>query len=375
MRTLHKVDLLIPLLERGGVETVFVSIANELAERGHRVRALTFDPHGRKAGDLRGVEIVALGDNACARTKAVVQLARALRRPEAASVLLSGMFSWNVTALVARLLSRSRCRIVISDHNHLLPRVRAGDKKATVIRTIMRFAYPLADRVVAVSDGVAEETASLGSRVAKRLVTIPNPVVDTLLQDKIAGTEQHPWLDDPDTRVVVALSRLVPVKNYALLLDAFARADGLAGRAKLVIIGDGPEKGRLQDQARSLGLEARVDLVGARDNPLPLLKKADLFVHSSDREGFGLVIVEALAAGVPVIATDCRSGPADILDNGRYGDLVPVGDADSLAAAIDRALLNPRKVNVEALDRYRIERIVDAYEGVLFNRSPATAGD
>src|SRR6056297_1519610 len=148
----HDVDVLIPLLGRGGVETVFVSIANGLAERGHRVRALTFDPHGSKADDLKGVEIVAMGNNAYARTKALIQLARALRRPDAASVMLSGMFSWNVTALAARLLSRSRCRIVTSDHNHLLPRVRAGDKRAAIIRTIMRIAYPLADAVVAVSD-------------------------------------------------------------------------------------------------------------------------------------------------------------------------------------------------------------------------------
>lgn len=375
MSSLHEVDLLIPLLGRGGVETVFVSIANGLAERGHRVRVLTFDPHGPKAEDLGGVEIVALGDDAYARTTALVKLARAMRRPEAAPVMLSGMFSWNVTALGARLLSRSRCRIVISDHNHLLPRVHAGDRRAAIVRTIMRITYPLADAIVAVSEGVAQETASLGPRVAKRLVTIHNPVVDRLLRDKMAGTESHPWLDDPDTRVVVALSRLVPVKNYALLLDAFAKADGLGGRAKLVIIGEGPEKGRLQDRARSLGIAARVDLVGARDNPLPLLKKADLFVHPSDREGFGLVIVEALAAGVPVVATDCRSGPADILDNGRYGVLVPVGDSDALAAAIDRALLNPQKVNIEALDRFRVERIVDAYERVLFIRPPGGASN
>jgi glycosyltransferase involved in cell wall biosynthesis len=192
-------------------------------------------------------------------------------------------------------------------------------------------------------------------------------VVDRLLIEKISGSEPHPWLDDPDTRVVAALSRLVPVKNYGLLLEAFALADALAGTAKLVIIGDGPEREPLRAQAHSLGLVDRVDFVGARDNPMPLLKKADLFVHSSDREGFGLVIVEALAAGVPVVATDCRSGPSDILAGGAYGDLVPVGDAVSLAAAIDRALANPQPVKAEAIDRYRIETIVDEYERILFH--------
>lgn len=370
MSTRQAVDVLIPILDRGGVETVLVSIANGLAERGYRVRALTFDPEGAKVKDLVNVEILSLGNDAYARATALLQLARAMRRPDAAPVMLSAMFSWNVTALIARSLSRSRCRVVVSDHNHLLPRVLAGDRRAALVRRIMQLMYPFADAIVAVSDGVAEETATLGPRVAERLVTIHNPVVDQLLEAKIAGTEQHPWLDDPNTKVVVALSRLVPVKNYALLLDAFAKADGLNGTAKLVIIGDGPEKGRLADRARALGLDARVDLVGARANPMALLKKADLFVHSSDREGFGLVIVEALAAGVPVVATNCRSGPAEILGNGRYGELVPVGDSDSLAAAIDCALSNPPMVDVEALDRFRIERIVDSYERVLFARQP-----
>lgn len=369
MVTPHQVDLLIPTFARGGAQTVFVSIANGLAQRGHRVRALTFDPGGPKAEELRGVELVALGDNPYARATALLRLARALRRPEAAPVVLSGMFSWNLTLLGARILARAHCRVVISDHNHLLPRIRAGDRRAALVRAMMRIAYPWADTIVAVSDGVANETMTLGRRVAERLVTIHNPVVDRLLAEKIACSEPHPWLDDPDTPVVAALSRLVPVKNYALLLEAFARADGLARTAKLVIIGDGPERAMLEARAHSLGLGSRVDFVGARDNPMPLLKKADLFVHPSDREGFGLVIVEALAAGVPVVATNCASGPSDILGNGAYGDLVPVGDAGSLAAAIDRALANPKPVLAEAIDPYRIERIVDAYEQILFHQT------
>lgn len=366
MTASRQADILIPVFFRGGAQTVFISIANGLAERGHRVRALTFDANGPKVGELRGVELVALGKNPYARIGNVLRLARWLRSADAAPVVLGGMFSWNVKLLIARVLSRAQRRVVISDHNHLLPRVQAGDRRAAFVRTMMRFAYSWADAIVAVSDGVAEETRALGPRVAERVVTIHNPVVDGLLIEKIGGSESHAWLDDPEIPVVAAMSRLVPVKNYALLLDAFARADGLGGKARLVIIGDGPEKEALECQASSLGLEGRVDFVGARDNPMPLLKKADLFVHPSNREGFGLVIVEALAAGVPVVATDCRSGPADILGGGAYGDLVPVGDLAALTAAIDRALTNPRPVKSEAIEEYRIERIVDAYERVLF---------
>ena len=365
--TERRVDVVMPTFGAGGVQSVFVSIANGLADRGVQVRVLTFDPSGPKAAELRGVELVALAPSLPSRPVALARLVRALRRPDAAPVVVTGMFSWNVTVLVARLLSGRRPRVVISDHNPLLPRIRSGDRRAAIVRVLMRGAYPLADTIVAVSDGVREETASLGRRVAPKVVTIHNPVVDRLLAAKIAGTEAHPWLDGPDTPVVAALSRLVPVKNYAMLLDAFAMADGLGGTAKLVIIGDGPERAALEAQARSLGIAERVDLVGARDNPMPLLKKADLFVHTSDREGFGLVIVEALAAGVPVIATDCESGPADILADGRYGDLVPVGDREALAAAIDRSLTAPKPVDPEALDRYRIERIIDDYERVLFD--------
>jgi len=135
----------------------------------------------------------------------------------------------------------------------------------------------------------------------------------------------------------LSIGRLTKAKNYSTLIEAFAKVRQQRD-VRLAILGNGEERPSLEGLVRRLGLENDVWLPGFVDPPYPYLARASVFVQSSIWEGFPTVIVEALAFGVPVVSTDCPSGPREILENGRFGELVPVGDVEALADAIRRAL-------------------------------------
>jgi glycosyltransferase involved in cell wall biosynthesis len=158
----------------------------------------------------------------------------------------------------------------------------------------------------------------------------------------------------------------VPQKDFTTLLDAVAQA-GRSTRLQLVILGEGPERSRLEDHAVSLGIAERVQFPGFLANPYPVLARARVFVSSSRFEGFGIAIVEAMTLRVPVVATDCRSGPAEILGHGSFGRLVPVGDSAALAAAIGAALADPGPVAEAARSatEYDVARVADRYLALL----------
>lgn len=200
--------------------------------------------------------------------------------------------------------------------------------------------------------------------------------------DALARQEpNHPWLRVGRPGVVLAAGRLAPEKDFATLLRAFARV-----RAKrplrLVILGEGRERPRLTPLAEALGVNADVAMPGTVANPFAFMRRASAFVLSSRHEGLGNVLIEALACGCPVASTDCAAGPAEILDHGRFGPLVPVGDDAALAAAIEGLLDRPpdrsrlrdrgRAFAVDAAaDAYR-DLLIDVLERQIRGRRPAS---
>jgi glycosyltransferase involved in cell wall biosynthesis len=204
---------------------------------------------------------------------------------------------------------------------------------------------------------------------------IPCPVPIAAVRQAAAEPSTETWLAAKDRPVYVAVARLSPEKDLATLLDAFALLRQQR-RARLVVLGEGGERGALERRAHRLGIADDVRLPGWLDNPYPLMQRADAVVVSSRREGFCRVLVEGLALGVPVISTDCPCGPREILDGGRLGTLVPVGDADALARAMHDVAAERAPMPVvgdDELAAYDVEAVTDQFAALFEELVPSAS--
>lgn len=284
-----------------------------------------------------GVRVVDLGAPRVRR--AIPKLARYLAR-ERPDGLLGVLDYANVAAVLARTLSRAQPRTVVSEHGALTHTLEASSRAlATTMLPLLRRTYRSADRVVCVSHGAAQDVIDLLGLDPDRVEVIYNPIdVESIVADSLADPVDVNRR--PGAAIVVAAGRLTPAKDYPTLLRAFAlvrrRRD-----VQLIILGDGAELDDLRELAAELDVRADVRFAGFVERPHSWIAQADVFALSSVREGFARVIVEALAVGTPVVATDCPYGPREILEDGRYGQLVPVRDVVALADAIERAIDGP----------------------------------
>ncbi|MDX3895629.1 glycosyltransferase [Pusillimonas sp.] len=355
-----RIALFIPSLHGGGAERVMVSLANGLAARGLDVDLVLAREAGVYLADVsRQVRIVGLGGG---RTlEALWPLARYLR-VERPATLVSAMNYVNVIAYWARRLSGAPTRLVFTEHANLSQLLAASKPiMARSLPRLMRPAYAKADAIVAVSDGVAQDLAQT-LRIDPALVhTRHNPIETEALAAKAREPLDHPWFAPGEPPVVIAAGRLSPEKDFPTLIRAFSL---LRQRrpARLVILGEGSQRAELQAQIDGLPHRADVLLAGFQANPYAWMSRAALFVLSSRWEGFGNVLVEAMACGTPVVSTACPSGPDEILAQGRWGRLVSVGDADALAEAMDRTLRDEHRPDVRRRARdFSVERVIDAY--------------
>jgi glycosyltransferase involved in cell wall biosynthesis len=307
-------------------------------------------------------------------------LVRYLRaaRPDA---VLAATAPFNIAAVWARRLTKLPCRIVISEHNQLAGGT-VGERRwrYDIPPEVLRHGYLQADAVVAVSDGVADDLAGHAGIPRGRITTIYNPVVGPYVAQLAEAPVDHPWLAEGGPPLILGIGMLKPQKDFETLIRAFARLR--ADRpARLLILGDirkGNKEAGYRDSlvalTSDLGVGDDVGFPGFVDNPFAFLSRAGLFVLSSRWEGLAIVLIEALACGCPVVSTDCPSGPAEILERGRYGRLVPVGDVVALAAAMRATLEHPPQP--EALRRraeaFTVERAVQRYVDLMF---PATTAD
>lgn len=325
----------VPQLHMGGGETSMLRLAAALARSAWRV-SLVVNRQG--PGDLPVPPGVALIDLGSPGTLGAVRRLAAVLRQQRPQVLLSGFPHSNLAAVAAVALAGVPCRCVLSEHAPLSQQISAqGGWRYRALPALVRWAYPRADAVVAVSDGVAQDLRRLGGP-RLRLEVIHNPVLDHPQTPAVPLVDLHPWLLDPALQVVLSVSRLSPEKDLPVLLQAFARLRPQHPRLRLLMVGDGPERDNLQALVAAMGLEALVQLPGRVSQPMAWMAQAAVFALSSRFEGFGNVLVEAMAAGVPVVSTDCPVGPREILEDGRHGRLVPVGDAAALAEALAAAL-------------------------------------
>lgn len=353
------IALLLHSFSDGGTERVAVDLANEFVARGLIVEVVVESDTGPFRDDLdERAAVVELGKNAVLLP---VRVWRYQRRSKPESVL-SFLIGFNLVAALVRRPARTR-RLVLTEHSPIhIPEPRPLWKR--ILLRLLPVLYGQADAVVAVSDGIAEELIHLGVP-EERVHSIPNPVrVDREVLGRMTVVD-HPYFRSGD-RVLLAAGRLVPSKDYETLLCAIVRVRDLVS-VRLLVLGEGQERFRLEYLRDQLGLHGFVDFVGFQNPPWGWIARADLVVSSSRFEGWGNVLAEALALGVPVVSTDCPTGPRQILDGGRWGSLAPVGDAEGLASAIRRELRlrrDPDALRTRAAE-WDIERIADRYLTVL----------
>ena len=336
--------IFLPSLAGGGAERVMLQLAVALQQRGVPVELWLAQASGPYLADVPlQVPVRQLGGAGVLRSLVPLVACVRRRRPR---VLLAAMTHANVVALLAVVLAvprgRGRPRVVISERAAPGALLRAeGPLQAAVLRLLMRWLYPSAAAVISVSEGVGEELRTLVPLPVARIKAIANPIDIPALRAAAAQPLPHPWLQPGQPPVLLAAGRLVEQKAFQGLLQALALVRQ-QHPARLVILGEGPLRPRLQAQSDELGLADAVLLPGFVANPMAWMARAAVFVLSSRWEGLPGVLLQAMACGAPVVSTDCPHGPREILEGGRWGVLVPVGDAPALAAAIVQQLQTNR---------------------------------
>jgi glycosyltransferase involved in cell wall biosynthesis len=302
-----------------------------------------------------------------ARVASAVRPLAAYLRREKPLVVIAALNHANLAALIASRIPGARTRTVISIQNTLSKEVQGA--RALRLRVIARMLGRLhhwADSIVAVSRGVADDFAQYAGVPRARIDVISNPVITPGLLTAASEPAGHPWFDEPTCPVLVGVGRLTSQKNFGRLIDAFAQVRRVVG-ARLVILGEGPERAALEARVRQHGLEECVALPGFVENPYAYMARAAAFVLSSDYEGLPTVLIESLAVGTPVVATDCESGPREILRGGELGELVPVGDVTALSDAILRTLMRPRPLALsDELRPYTLGAVVDQFQKLFY---------
>jgi glycosyltransferase involved in cell wall biosynthesis len=367
-----KIALFLPSLEGGGAERVFVQLANEFAARGVRVDLTLAAARGPYLQTLSaGVRVIDF--QASGVLRALPKLVGYVKR-ERPDVLMSGLDHANVVAILSRFLSGSRTRCVVS--------VRAvssaiyRDDRTLATWTTLRLtkaAYRFTDAVIANSNAVA---ADLEDSVPKsKLKTIYNPLDLVGIERRCGVPVDHPWCAAGARPFVLSVGSLTPVKDFPTLLRAFALVRSTRD-CRLVILGEGPDRRKLESLIDELGLRGDVLLPGFADNPFAWMRHANVFVSSSLTEGCPNALMEALACGTPVVSTDCIGGSSEVLEGGKWGRLVPVGRPDAMAAAILATLESVAHPDVrQRAGDFGLSRVAQDYLRVLLPDETAAAAE
>lgn len=354
------VAFLLPDLKGGGAQKMVINLANWVACNGHKTDLVLFNDTGLyKSLISEQVNVVNFE-----RSRSVYALPDVLNYLKTVSpdVLFTALFHVNVIALLSRLCGRGivRTKIVVSERNHITRYLASCSLfKRILWHWLIRVIYPLSDHIVGISNGVCDDVKSLlPSRAHVKIQTIYNPVVTNDLEEQIDQVVPDVFPEGCSIRLITS-GRLVPQKDYPTLLSSFALYLKNDPKAYLVILGDGYLKAELQNLSEKLQIEKSVSFHGFVDTPLAYMKQADVFVITSAWEGFCNVIVEALYCGLKVVATDCPSGPAEILDGGKFGELCDVADIKSIASSVDKM------ASTSCGQHYQIARAQDFHVNVI----------
>jgi glycosyltransferase involved in cell wall biosynthesis len=350
----------------GGADLAMAYLAQGFLDKGLKVDFLLSQsggPHIWKIpAEARIVDLGGFGNFATLKG-----LSRYLKQ-EQPEALLSALHFNNEIAVVAKSWANVSTRIVVCEQNTLSKRANNETQFLKRITPFLaKITYPWADNVIAVSRGVAQDLRQITGLPLEKFEVIYNPAVTTTLFEKSQEPLDHPWFAPGEPPVILGVGKLEAQKDFPTLIHAFAKVRKTQ-HARLVILGWGPDRNReeLEALAQELGVDEDVSLLGYVNNPYAYMARSAVFALSSRWEGLPFVLVEAMALGIPVVSTDCESGPAEVLDHGRYGQLVPVGNSQTLGDAISNVLVQPPEpVDKEWLTQFTLEAITEQYYNVL----------
>lgn len=363
----RRILFVIPSLGSGGAERVMLSLIRGLDRSRYRPELVVF--HDTNAypqdtpTDLR-IHLIHK-KHAWDFPKLILSLASLIRRERPALVVSFLTYANFVAAAASKLVG---VRAILTEHNHFS--AHRHIIRFPMIKTWMvRLFYRWADRIVFVSNGVKADFCRTCRVLDTRCLTIYNPIDVQGIRQRLHESVDHPWLKT-DIPAIVACGRLADAKNYPLLLRSMAEVNRVRP-CRLLILGEGPKKEPLIQLGHELGLAERVEFLGFQPNPFKFMAAADAYVMSSSWEGLPTVLIEAMACGVPVISTDCPSGPSEIIEPQVSGLLVPVDDVSSLSAAIIRVLgdVGLRQKLIEGgrrrVEIFSVEQIVAEYQALF----------
>jgi glycosyltransferase involved in cell wall biosynthesis len=366
-----RVAIYLHTIFNGGVERVIFALSGAMIERQIKVDIVVncsgFSPM------LAEVPVGAtLVDLRCDQFRSrLPKLLTYLKSSHPDCLLSAGHFS-NEIAILAKLFSKSGVRVVVSEHTSLgteLNSLPGFSVRRIAIPAICRLLYPLADGIIAVSDGVRDDSTKLFRLNGRLCQTIYNPLDRNRIIQLSEESIDHPWFLTGSDPIVIGIGRLEKQKDFHNLIGAFVEVRKRFD-AKLAIFGEGSERQALTALIDSLGIANHTWLPGFIPNPYPYLKRASVFALSSEWEGLPTALIEALALGVPVVSTDCPSGPSEILASGKYGIIVPMKDSAALARGILKVLDGHRpNVPEQALERYAVDAVVDRYLNLMSSRA------
>lgn len=373
-----RVALFLRTLVGGGAERVMLNLAHGIADRGIEVDLVLCKAEGAYLTEISPqVRLIDLKASQYDKgrtlklptsfqsTSSLPKLVRYLQKEQPTALLCATHYP-NEIALIAKYLAKVPTRVVVSEHTTLSVEAKSVEQVSARLAPVSaRLLYPWADAIVTVSQGVADDLAEIAGIPRERIRVIYNPAISPQLIEKAKEPLDHPWFEPGEPPVVLGIGRLVEQKDFSTLIRAFALVRQVRS-ARLMMLGIGRDRDRLKALVRELNIEDDVAWIGFTDNPFAYMKRSAVFVLSSAWEGFGNVLVEAMAVGTPVVSTNCPSGPAEILDNGKYGFLVPVRDSSAMADAILSVLSgNSKRVDSAWLDRFTLKTVTQQYLDIL----------
>lgn len=338
---MQHIAFFIPNLSYGGAEKVVVNLVKEMSSQGIELELIVTNSEGASQKHYlnqipKEVKIINLGTSRILNT--ILPLANYIKKQKPTAII-SHLSHVNVAAILAQKISHSETQLILVEHNTFSAHKSRGFT-SKLVKYLMKLLYPQAKFIVSVSEAVRKDLEIYLDLESQKIKTIYNPVVSNELFIKAGASLNHPWFQSNWPPVFLAVGRLVELKDFSTLIKALALLRK-HNSARLVILGEGHLRVKLENLAKDLGISEDVSLEGFVENPYAYMSRATALVLSSRSEGLPTVLIEAMACGCPIISTDCLSGPKEILDAGRYGALVPVGDEKLMSKAMLKILEEP----------------------------------
>ncbi|WP_187262786.1 glycosyltransferase [Pontibacter beigongshangensis] len=359
-------------LDQGGIQRVIINCAEYFSRNGHEVSIILMKNEGEYLNTIdQNIKIIPFRST---KKALLFDSFKYILIKEKFDILFTASPPFNILAVIFKLLVSTKTKIVISENNNTVSLFKNGHK--VTVSKLSFFGIPIfyryADCIVSVSKGLSSNLSSLALIPESKIKTIYNPAYTNQLTQHMHDEVDHPWILKKEMPVLINVARLANAKNQKLLIHAVARVLKFK-KVKLLIVGEGPLRSMLQEEIDKLGLQDSIDLVGFQLNPIAWIAKSDVFVLSSDYEGFGMVVVEALATGITVVTTKCDYGPSEIVNEGEFGYLASVGDEEDLANKIMYALENPlvKEDQIRRAKEFHVDTIMLKYDE-LFSDLTAT---